>query len=425
VLKVENEIMELFIAYGLCRILEDNGIQWSLTNQQAYFLIETEEDFDYQDLILSTITLDDAWNFASIHNKNETLKRIHALNEFFDSAENMEKIFSFYENPQNTMNEEKAKLVLGKSLSKENAIYSGTVYYTKGIRGKLTPKGHEVLELQSKLSLLGFLSTATYVATDHEINAVLIPKKTNELRIPFVFSSVNKETGEIKRRTNFGREPILIVNARLFVESLKKLKTESMIDSYSSILFMRLSPTGNKPMPDKTAMVPIIHASMELYEEWLKWLEWSIFPDEVKYALSAWLLEQTVPTFIQFLKVASKNQLKFKKEIIEEWVQLQPEKIQEIFKHDSIKALGRGLGRLLQEKKGFPMQVALLNCQTVDVFVKTVRDILISYKKEYEYSLLTDKQVEEIMELVSAYGDDINIISNAIVTYGATFFEKQ
>jgi hypothetical protein len=425
VLKVENEIMELFIAYGLCRILEDSFIPWTLTNKPSYFLIETEKDFNYRDLVLEEITEEDRWNLPSIYTGVEGLRRIEKLNEFFNSEENMEKIFSFYEDVQNAMDEKRESKIWGGKPDKEGTTYSGTVYYTKGMRGKLSPGSHHVSAFRNQLAFLGFLSTATYVATDYEVNAVLIPKQTRELRFPFVFLTRDKETGEEKRKTRFGKQPITIVNARLYVESLKKLKTESMLDAYDSILFMKLSPTGNKPMPDKTNTVPLIHASTELYDEWLKWLEWSIFPDEFKYALSAWLLGQTVHAFIQCLKVASKNKIRFKKERLEEWVQLQPEKVQEIFKHNSIKELGRGLGRLVYDGKGFPMQVALLNCQTVDVFVKSVRDILLAYKKEYNYLLLTDKQLEELMELVSVYGDDIHIISNAIVAYGSTIFEKK
>lgn len=423
VLKAENEVMELFIAYGLCHILEENLIPWTLTNKKSYFLIETEIDFNYRDLIFPEITEEARRVLPSIHTGVEGLKRIEKLNEFFNSVDNMEKIFSFYEDVRNSMDEEREKMIWGKKPDKERTTYSGTLYYTKGMRGKLSPGSHQISAFQNQLAFLGFISATNYIATDYEVNAVLIPKQTNELKKPYK-SSVDKETAEIKP-IYFGKKPITILNALLYAKCLRMLKTESMLDAYDSVLFMKLAPTGNKPMPDKATIVPIIHAPIELCEQWEKWLESKAIPDELKYALSAWLLEQTVPAFIQFIKVASKNKILFKKERIEEWIQLQPEKVQEIFKHNSIKELGRGLGRLVYDGKGFPMQVALLNCQTVDVFVKTVRDILLAYKKEYNYLLLTDKQLEELMELVSVYGEDIHIISNAIVAYGSTIFEKK
>ncbi|WP_027409656.1 hypothetical protein [Anoxybacteroides tepidamans] len=95
--KSENEIMELFIAYGLCRILKDNDIPWVLTNKPSYYLIETPEHFEYRELILSSLEEADLWNVNSSLNKAEQLKRLEALNQYFNSEENMERVFRYYE----------------------------------------------------------------------------------------------------------------------------------------------------------------------------------------------------------------------------------------------------------------------------------------------------------------------------------------
>ena len=210
--KSENEMMELFIAYGLCRILRDNDIPWVLSNHQSYYLIETAEHFDDRELVLSPLEEEDLWNInSSLRGEKERLGRIEKLNQYFDSEDNMERVFRYYE----TWDEKYLK-----GAKKEGATYCGTVYYTKGIRGNTTANSHKIYDFENQLSFLGSLSSTTYCLTDYEVNVVLVPKKTNQLRLPFVFSGRDKETGEIKRYTYFSNTTKSITNARIYLESI-------------------------------------------------------------------------------------------------------------------------------------------------------------------------------------------------------------
>lgn len=407
--------MELFIAYGLCRILKDNDITWTLTNNNSCFLIEVNKNFCYRDLILNPLEEQDLWNVNSSLNNTERMKRLESVNQYFDSEENMERIFSYYE----TLDKQYLK-----GVKKERATYCGTVFYTKGVRGGNAADSQNVTDFENKLSFLGFLNSATYCTTDFEINAVLVPRKTSQLRMPFVFSTTDKETGETKKYTYLSKTTKSIVNARIYLHSITKFLSESVIEEYEKVLFMQMAPTANKPMADKTFYTPIIGMSIDLCEDLLAKLEWSNISDDVKHAVADWVLHMNVNTFFYFLKMCSKKNVFIEKIKMEELIALQNQRVQEIFNSESVKLLGRGLNRLIREKRGYEIQVELLNCYNIQILTKIIRDINLLYYKNFSQYRLEEKNIIEIIGFADTDAD-VEIISNAILTYATVFFERK
>lgn len=415
ILKSENEIMELFIAYGLCHILRDNDLQWELVNKKSYFLIEVENDFLPRDLVLNPLEEQDLWNVNSSLNRVEKARRLEAVNQYFDSEENMERVFNYYE----TLDEKYVK-----GTKKEGATYSGTVYYTKGVRGASSANSQKIIDFQNQLSFLGFVSVTTYCLTDYDVNAVLIPRRTSQLRLPFVFTGRDKETGEIKRHTYFSKTTKSIISARIYLQSVKEFQYESVIKDYEKVAFMQMAPTAKKPMADKVLYIPVEDISIELCDDLLKKLEFSNISDDVKYATAAWVLSMNEGNFFHYLKMCSKKNVLIEKDRLEELIALQNKRVQEIFNSESVKILGRGLNRLIRDKRGYEVQVALLNCHSIQVLTEIIRDINLLYYKNYKGYCLNENNILETIQFAET-DKAVQVLANAILTYSTVYFEKK
>ncbi|MDF2881249.1 MAG: hypothetical protein K0R54_1806 [Clostridiaceae bacterium] len=407
--------MELCIAYGLCKILDDNGIDWVLTNKKAYFVIETKEDFAYKDLILSTLSVDDMWSINSSLNRSEKEVRLNNLNEFLDKQENMEMIFNYYE----TLDD---KFLKGSK--SEGATYCGTCFYTKGIRGGLSPKAKNVNDFENQLSFLGFIVATTYCKTDYEVNIILFPKKIDRIQRPYNWTYSNKETGEIKHFTFFGKNSKSIVNAKIYLKTLIKFKSELMIGNYEKALYMQLSPTSKKPMADLNFEVPMLDISIDLCEILLMKIEYSKVSEDVKIITSEFLLNTKYNNFSKLIQIYAKKKELLEEKMIEELVRLQNHKVQEIYKNQSIRRVANGLKSLLRDKIGYDIQVLLLNCNTITDLSKVMRQISLLHWKYMKRPCINEEEIEEIINFADN-NEAVRTIGDAILTYSSVYYKKK
>ncbi|WP_156936119.1 hypothetical protein [Anoxybacteroides tepidamans] len=187
---------------------------------------------------------------------------------------------------------------------------------------------------------------------------------------------------------------------------------------------MQMAPTAKKPMADKVFVTPVVRLSIDLCEELLSKLERSTVSDDVKFAISEWVLTFNEHSFSHLIKTCSKKRESIEKGRMEELIALQNKRVQEIFNSESVKLVGRGLNRLIRDKKGYEIQVALLNCYNVRTLTRIIRDINLLYYKNYNQYRLEEKHIAEIIGF-SETDKDVQIIGDAILTYSTVFFERK
>lgn len=125
IIKEENEVMELSIANGLFYILTLNDISCRLINKKSMYLIEIEDDVNYEkNLSFTPLELEKIDNINSTMNKLELEKMLNKINEIFSNNELLSKIFKYYETLDETY--------LHKDLkSKEGTIYRYIILYKR------------------------------------------------------------------------------------------------------------------------------------------------------------------------------------------------------------------------------------------------------------------------------------------------------
>ena len=146
-LKTSNEIEDICIVYGLCKILDDSMIDFKLKNLKSKIMIETE-DFEFDELIFNDLTVEECRNVNSSMNLSNQESELKLLNPCIQ--ENLINIFQYF----NTLDE---KYLTKQMDKKSDAIGVGTCYSTLGVRGSYTFKTLKVPEYIRHLSFLGWV----------------------------------------------------------------------------------------------------------------------------------------------------------------------------------------------------------------------------------------------------------------------------
>lgn len=414
--------MELSIANALFFILQENGVECRLINKPSLYLIEILEEVEYLDLFLPQIEADNIDNINKSMNFTELKGMVAKIEEYLSNQEYMAQIFSYFE----TLDEN----VLSKELKeKEGALFVGTYTYTKGVRGYGRSGGCSLsIPIYIKLlSFLGFVKSTNYfnIKDVVEVNGLLIPEETDVLLRPEYITYVDKEAGEIKHlRLISKKEPKTLSLARLYLLSLKKLAEGTVAKNYKAIWLMQVSPTGNKPLNDKLLKLPVHKLSIDFIKELLMKIEYSNVDREAKLALSEYLLNQNFESFSNMIKVFSKTNIIMHEKHLKELIGLQIDKVQEIYKSETLKKLGRGLNRLIRDKKGYSIQVELLNCTGVLSLANSVMDLTTLYLRNYKSYLIND---EELGTLIGQVQDikSVKAITTTILTYATIYIKPK
>lgn len=407
--KTSNEIEDICISYGLCKLLEDNKISYELKDNKSMYIICTKE-FNLDDLEYFEVDEDEIWNLNSGLNKTEKLRNITNLNNFM--KENLNVIMKYY---------------LGKHVEtvfkNEDAIGIGNGFYSLGIRGSSSHKCLKVKSINKYLSMYGWFFGCSYCKTDDvELTTLLKPINTSELRIPFNFSYIDKETGEIKRLIKLRAVSGVNLAARLYIETL--MEQRMLIKNYESIIYIQNIPAGNKPLNDRTYCLKIYDLSYEYLDELLKKLTWSTVPKDSKEATARYIVSITrYNSFSDLIKVYSKDNQVLNYDFMKEILGMYSETIYKIYNNEVISKLGFGFNRLLRDDKGFAIQVMLYNVANEKHFFKAVRYILDLYSRNYnKSSLINEDELKELTKLITNK-EESKICADAVLALGKVFIK--
>ena len=181
IIKTANDIEDICTSYGICKIFEDNGIEFKLKDNKSIYSIYTEE-FDIQnDIFYNDFNIENVWNLNSGLNQKETIRALNDMNKFLS-----ENIYDILEH-----------LLTNKVLNykNESAKGIGNCFYALGVRASSFSKTLDISPIRKYLSFLGWMYGCSYCKNDNiEITTLLKPYNTDEIAKPFNFSYVDKET---------------------------------------------------------------------------------------------------------------------------------------------------------------------------------------------------------------------------------------
>ncbi|MFJ8531207.1 hypothetical protein [Bacillus sp. NPDC094106] len=415
ILKVENPIQELCIAYGLLAILRQNDVNCRLINKKACYVISIQDDVNYTELFLDDLPFEKVNNLNSTINKSETEKLLAKIHSFFDCEENLENIFRYYETLDDWF--------ISSYKRDEGALYIGTCFYSKGLRSYKAPKSERIYPFEKFLSFLGFHYASSYVrlSDEVEISWLLEPKEIEDVLKIELFSYVDKETGEVKSLRKIRDDSKVVTLSRIYLEIIQYLKGEQISSNYDGLWVMQVVPTNNKPLMDKVKMFTILDLNEKSLEELLKKVTYSTVNRDCKYATASYVLSPDADSLFKMIQQYVKRNETISENTAKELLKLNA--FQDIYNAEVITKLGRGLNRLVRDKKGHSMQVSLMSCVHEEDLIKVLQEMSLLYNRNYKTYLLNDDNMNELMSLLNN-GVKLKTLSNLILLSSNTFKEK-
>ena len=437
VLKESNNLLELAIANGLLYLLKGNDIPFTLINKESAYLIEIDESVDYDELIFPLLDIEviPKANNSSLNGK-ELPKAIAPINEVFSREGNLTAIFNYFETLDSSYLDVDVELTSVKKIDKNgevsyktaNALSYTSRSYGMGLKGinAHRPKATPIESFKRYLSLIGYLYSSSYVRMDKEleVNAIYIPKKTDDLIAPYFFiGKPDKETGEIKPTIKIIRDSKILMVAELYLLSLEKLNTYFISENYSSLKITTVRPSGNKPLMDKSYELPILKVSNDFLEKCQNIIRYSSL--DVKYKFSELLINQDLESFISFMFIGAKDKnFKLTESFLEELISLQIKEVQNLYLNKSVKKIGQALNILISKDCGFSIQAELLNCSSPDDLVRIITNIALSYRRVIKKTMLNDNDINEVLNSVSDT-KQIKILANMILIYSSVYIHNK
>lgn len=412
--KTSNEIEDICVAYGVCKILKDNDIPFRLKDNSSKFSIYTEI-FDLEEL--EYYEMDNAgkpWNLSSYTTNSEYKDKSNKINEYME--ENIVSIFKYI-------------LKDDKEFKDKNINYSswGNNYCTKSNSNIKTAKSGS--RMRHYLSAIGWLHGCSYIRSkytdnqDIEATIILKPKDTDEIKKPYNGTYVNKDTGEVKIYA-YSKKSQNNVVADIYCKT--SINYNLLADEYDGIIVMYCTATKNKPMPNKTEELKIHrHFSNNFYNEMIRYITHSYTPIDVEIAVSQYVLNlEKYKEFSNLIRACAKNNTFIKNNLKKEMVFLYGQIIKDIYDNIAIMKLGKGLNRLLYENKGYMAQIKLYGVANEKHIHNCVRLICDEYKRTFGYSVISDAELLEVIEIIDGK-DNAKICADAIISYAKVFIENK
>lgn len=406
--KSANEIEDICVAYGVCKILNDNDIEFRLKDNKSIYSIYTEE-FDIEDLEYYELDENNKyWNINSSTNFKEYTQKIPKVNQYLE--ENLHSIF-------------KSLCGIEVFKSKSSSCSSiGNNYYTKSIKATTSPKATSQDDLIHNLSVVGWIYGCSYIKNKAiEITLIMKPNDTDEIKKPYNLSYVDKETGEIKILTYTPNSSESEMTARLYCETM--VNYNLLKEEYNEIIVMYSMLGGNKPLSHKTfSLKTYDNLTINFYNDMLKPITWSSVNYDVKAATSEYIINiEKYSYFSKLIRVYGKNNqlinIKFKEEILEMYNEI----VKSIYNDEIVIKLGNGLNRLLYEKKGFNAQIKLYSVLNERHLQNTIMTLIDEYKRVFGFNLLNDEELNRIINKINNK-QEAKICADAIIAYSKVFF---
>lgn len=414
-----NEIEDICTLIGLCQLLEMNEISFSTKKLEEYYLI-SHETFNYEDAIYIPIEEKHCYTCNSSSNKTEKLKTINGVNNFFEK--NIGLTLQYF-----STNNEK----LLKGMKKQGSVCNGSFFNTKGIRASTSPGALTISSMKRSITFLGWINGTNYITNDDvEINAILIPKKADRILRPYEYKYLDKETNEMKIKTHCNKKEKksdIIRISEIYVNTATEyLSYLEGSDGYEieSVLFMVLTKSAKKPLPNKYFKLPVYNWSIELYKKFSKILGMSYIDYDVREMTARFIFKPNLSNFHKLINIFSKKnqllELKFKEDIIS----MYNNKVQEIHNNETVKRLGKGLNYLLYKKKGFEILIRLYTVRNLESLAIRIREIEDQYIRVTSNPVINNEELISLINLINT-PKEAAICANAIISYARVFYAKK
>lgn len=403
--KTANEIEDICVAYGVCKILNDNDIEFRLKDNKSMFSIYTEEfeldELEYYDLEEEN----KPWNVSSYTNNGEYINKIIKLNKYME--DNLIDIFNYLLNRVELKSNKIAYTNLGNGYcSKSLSTPQGT---TKGEAYKYY------------LSIIGWVYGCSYINNKKiETTLLLKPMDTNEIKKPYNITYIDKETGESKILTCVSGNSEINMIARLYCETM--IKYSLVNTEYSEVILINSKMTSKKPFSQKTFGLNIYNNfSIDFYKEMLKPITWSKIPIDVENATSNYILNiDKYNSFSNLIRVYAKNNSFIKNKLKKEMLEMYSETVKEIYNNESITKIGKCLNRLLRDNKGHNAQIRLHSVANEKHLQSALKMILDEYKRCYNSYGLNSEDLLDVINMTNSK-NKAKICADAIIAYSKVF----
>ena len=404
--KTENEFEDICVVNGLCKILQDNDIEYYLIAKKSHYLIQAE-NFNNDELCFCDIDISDANNIHKgyIKYKERTIKE---LNEFFNS--NINNVFNMIQD----------KKIL--SNKKEDCLLVGTHFYTKSFRIEKSNATLKTSEIIRNLAFFGHIySTSMAENNNVQIISVLIPKNNEKIIniIKPVVKKVQKKDGTIINLTRLNDYKEVEVMATNYIQTVMEFFHHK--HQYKKVLMMVLDLTGNNVMANKTYSIDMPEYSYYTYESLNQILSYTKNYN-VRDITAKFIIFKRYDIFSKLLKTYAQSEQKIGNG--EEIINMYGEQVQKIFNNKSIKKIGGKLNYLLYKNKGFDILTKLYYVNNTKMLVNVIRHIVDNYKRYISHSAIDDVELQDIVNLIKTQSD-AQICADAIISYARVFKKEE
>lgn len=407
--KTANEIEDICVAYGVCKILNDNDIEFRLKDNKSMFSIYTEEfeldELEYYDLEEEN----KPWNVSSYTNNGEYKNKIPKVNNYM--SENIVDIFKDLLGQE----EMKVKNIPYSSLGNNHCVKSNST--PQGIK-----KGNENIHY---LSIIGWIHGCSYVNNNKmEATMVLKPCYTDEIKKPYCITYADKETGESKILTCVSNSSEINMIARLYCETIINFNLVST--EYERVIIMYSMMTSNKPLAHKTFSLNVYdELTIDFFKDMLKTITWNSIPIDVENITSNYILNiDRYVSFSKLIRVYSKNNALINIKFKEEMLSLYSETVKNIYNNEIVIKLGRSLNRLLRDNKGYNAQIKLYTIANEKHLQSAIRNIVDEYKRVYNKNALNSEELINIINKINNK-NEAKICADAIIAYSKVFIKNK
>ncbi len=417
-----NEVEDICILNGLCKLLEMNDVDFKVEKLSDYYSLK-HETFNYEEARYNPINEIECYTCNSSSNKSEKLMSINGANEFFKN--NVVLTFKYF----SIHNDE----LLKKEKMKKDAgsICNGSFFNTKGVRASTSAKSLKIYPMQRFAAFLGWVSSTNYIRNDDvEINVVIIPKVADRIIRPYEYRyPPDKETNEIKVKTYCGKREKrsdIIMLAEIYANTATEYLLYKKDNDYEieDILFMMLTKSGQKPLPNKCFQLPVYNWNRELYLKLVDILSRSYGNYDVRDVTARFILKPSLVNFHKLIHVFSKKNQLLELRFKEDLVNMYNNKVQEIHNNVTVQKLGRALNLLIYNKRGFEILTRLYTVRTCESLAVRIREIEDSYIRLKSSPILNKEEHTSLINLIDTNKDAV-ICANAIISYGRVFYKAK
>ena len=427
IVKQHNAVMDISIAYGLLSILNENDIAARLMNYPSAYIIEAE-DFDAADLSLFKNAADESAAFNCMVSNADRLNLLKTLfgeddePGYLEADGMMGVIFSYYE----TLNEE----ILKEAKMKDTTMtFVGSAFDAKGQRKYGRPGNRKVTMMERYVSSLGYLRATSFVTINQndEYTWLPIPSRagvTHVQKLDFA-TYVDKETGEVKTLRLVRSNSTLTGLAHILLNIQYTLMQQNMLEQFDGVLTINTLAAGNRGLNGK--VIPF--AWLPVSEPILAHIRMNIIGNmqdkafDRKHALANIVVQRTRQTLHNYAAIMNKENKNHDRNEMEELTHMVG--LHDLYANEGVITLGSRLSQLMSKKKGYEIQVGLMQVTHKHQLLRVISKLGHIYNRTTGYNLWDNNDSSAFLSVVDAGAYTAEDIASAILLNANTWRERK